>query len=307
MCRKMLRPGTWMIHAGSVVGFAPEFVHAWSRLTLMSSSRSALVVQNQPRPRLVLAGFGLNSLVLSVRARCEPAHRLASVSAGCELAAASKVRTLLLTSNTWIHVHIPIFAPRITEQSVFLQSNWFEAVSRRKHQVENAESHLLPWCVLAPWTLMLRLLSVHSGKHALPPTSSVDLLPSACFFLDVCYSFILDFSPAARTHGFWSGNCCCGKSPRVASSLSITKFLRWWSMAVCHQPKRSVVVNCTGCTARTLQNDCWIGLFCFWASSIQLWSTEVAGALRSSVGSDGSILDQWIHNLLLLCAPTSCV
>lgn len=28
-----------------------------------------------PRPRLVLAVFGLNSLVLSVSARCEPAHR----------------------------------------------------------------------------------------------------------------------------------------------------------------------------------------------------------------------------------------
>lgn len=69
---------------------------------------------------------------------------LASVSAGCELAAASTVRTLLLTSTTtWIHVQIPFFAPCITVRSVCLQSVWFETLSRQKHRVEKPSP---PFC-----------------------------------------------------------------------------------------------------------------------------------------------------------------
>lgn len=51
-----------MIHPGSVVGFAPEFVHAWSRLALMPSSCAALASQNQPRPDVYLLVSELNVL-----------------------------------------------------------------------------------------------------------------------------------------------------------------------------------------------------------------------------------------------------
>lgn len=80
MCRKMLRPGTWMIHPGSVAGFAPEFVHAWSRLALMPSSCAALAGQNQPGPDVYLLVSELNVLFFPGSVRCEPAHRWLVVS-----------------------------------------------------------------------------------------------------------------------------------------------------------------------------------------------------------------------------------
>lgn len=51
-----------MIHPGSVVGFAPEFVHAWSRLAVMPSSGAALASGNQPRPDVYLLVPELNVL-----------------------------------------------------------------------------------------------------------------------------------------------------------------------------------------------------------------------------------------------------
>lgn len=69
---------------------------------------------------------------------------LASVSAACELAAASTGRTLLPTTATTtpIHVRIPSFAGPIAKQSAPHPSVWFETVSRPKHRVENVKSAL---------------------------------------------------------------------------------------------------------------------------------------------------------------------
>lgn len=69
-----------MIHPGSVVGFAPEFVHAWSRLALMPSSCAALAGQNQPGPDVYLLVSELNVLFFPGSVRCEPAHRWLVVS-----------------------------------------------------------------------------------------------------------------------------------------------------------------------------------------------------------------------------------
>lgn len=45
MCRKMLRPGTWMVRTGAFCCSAPWFGHTWSR---HMSLCPALAVQNKP-------------------------------------------------------------------------------------------------------------------------------------------------------------------------------------------------------------------------------------------------------------------
>lgn len=138
-------------------------------------------------------------------------------------------------------------------------------------------------------------------------------LPKTCLhlhvFLNVVYSCFLDYSPAART--------VFGRAIVAVASRDAPLHV-WASRSSSADDRWHFVVDVKGqlwLIAPVARRECWrmtVESVCsaFGQSSVQLWSTEVAGALQSSVGSvgsDGSILDQWFPTVFTWRAAFVCI